>query len=386
MKRQAAVIGAGPAGLSAALALARVGFDTTVFEQSGAPSSRGTKGRVCGSFINPDGVRALRWLGLLDEARRRGAIGVTRADLVSPSGRASSASTIQGGTASLAFPREELEAMLAEALARSEGRLVGASRVTGARREGNRWVLDVRRADAIERHEGDLVVAAGGRFWALDRSTVGEEGWYGFNARFTGVQTRPGALSLHFGRRRYVGLLTFADGTTNVCGLVFRRRGEGGGWEQPFEALRHDRPEFARLMRTAERLDDWKGVGPLPFTREPRRSPGILLAGDAGAVGDPFMGEGIGRALGSGPLLALALKTAPRDDADAIAARYAELWRRAYGGRLLFGWAARWLLERPRLMSPVITALLRPSAVSRVLPSLHRGGGFAAAVFPSERS
>jgi 2-polyprenyl-6-methoxyphenol hydroxylase-like FAD-dependent oxidoreductase len=129
VNRSAAVIGAGPAGLSAALALARAGYDTTVFEQSAGPASPGSKGRVCGSFVNPDGVRTLAWLGLLEEARRQGAVDVTNAELFSPSGRKSLAPTTQAGTASIAFPREKMETLLAEALTRSGGRLAWGSRV-----------------------------------------------------------------------------------------------------------------------------------------------------------------------------------------------------------------------------------------------------------------
>jgi flavin-dependent dehydrogenase len=380
MNRTALVIGGGPAGLSAGIAFARAGYDVEVHEQR--PD---WKGRVCGSFLNPDAVRALEWLGLLDEARQRGAVPVLETMVATPSGRTSRVSTMQGGTPSLAFQRRKLEELLAEELERRGGRLIAGSRVIQSDRRGQEWVTVTRLGEYVSHVHTEIVVRAGGRF--LDAEGGRGGGWYGWNALFCNARQSPGEMGMFFGRGGYVGVLTFADGTTNVCGLSLRRRGETGTWEDVFTAMKHEQPGFARILSTSRRLDDWRGVGPLPFTSRPRSAPGAFLAGDAGAVGDPFMGEGIGRALATAPLIAAAIEAAgPTAGADGIAAHYGAMWRRSYSGRLTIGTAARWLLERPWLVSPIIGGLLRPAVIARATPLFHRGAGFDRAVADAPKS
>lgn len=367
MKPRALIIGGGPAGLSAGIALARAGYDAEVHEQR--PE---WKGRVCGSFMNPDAVRALEWLGLFEEARRRGAVPITETEVVAPGGRHSLVPTVQDGTPSLAFQRHKLEDMLVEELERVGGRLVLGSRVVRVTRRGSEWIAGTRQGDFFGDIQAQLLVRAGGRFSEEPVPRAG--GWYGWNALFSGVSQSPGEMSMYFGRRGYAGVLTFSDGTTNICGLTHRPAGEHAPWENVFLDLQNEQPDFRKLTAGARRLDDWHGVGPLPFTSRVRYSEDAILAGDAGAVGDPFMGEGIGRALATAPLLAAAIEKAA--SGGAVLDHYRQLWREAYSQRLTIGWAARWLLERPWIMSPLISGLLRPAVISRATPLFHRGGGF----------
>ena len=67
------VVGAGPAGLSAAIGLRRAGADVLVLEQHPAPPPR-----VCGAFVNPEGASHLEALGLMDRVTDAGAARVAR--------------------------------------------------------------------------------------------------------------------------------------------------------------------------------------------------------------------------------------------------------------------------------------------------------------------
>jgi 2-polyprenyl-6-methoxyphenol hydroxylase-like FAD-dependent oxidoreductase len=218
-----------------------------------------------------------------------------------------------------------------------------------------------------------VLIAADGRFSSLSgrQTTRGRQGWFGWNATWSGIEKPPGHLSLHFHPSGYVGVLVFEDGLTNVCGLTVRRHGESTSWDEVCARAVDEQPALAQLLGGADRVSPFRGVGPLPFSARMWTAGGPLLAGDAAAVGDPYMGEGISRALGTGPALLSSLGGVS-DVADAtLRPAYARVWRRHYHPRLLLGTAARVALARPRVMSAVLG--LAPAALLRGLAAVaHR--------------
>jgi 2-polyprenyl-6-methoxyphenol hydroxylase-like FAD-dependent oxidoreductase len=357
---EALVVGAGPAGLSAALARSARGVAVTVFEQHLAPPPR-----VCGAFINPEGTRHLATLGVLDEVREAGAVPVTMSRVVAPSGRDVEIRLDRDGIGGLAVPRPVLEQVLADNLARRGGVIDWGSRVTRAHRDQEWWSLDLRNGNATSQRRSPLLIAADGRFSSLSgRQTArGRQGWFGWNATWAGVEKPPGHLSLYFYRSGYVGVLVFGDGLTNVCGLTRRRLGESTSWSEVCDRALEEQPALAQLLRGASRVSPYRGVGPLPFSAGMWSGGGPLLAGDAAAVGDPYMGEGISRALGTGPALVASLGGVHEVGDATVRPAYGRVWRQRYHPRLRLGTAARTVFSRPRVMAAALdiapTALLR---------------------------
>lgn len=375
MKRTAVVIGGGPAGLSAALGLLGAGYATEVLE-----SQPEWKGRVCGSFLNPDAVRNLETLGVLEKARELGSPAPV-ARLYGPLGAESAVFTAQDGVAGMALWRKDLEELLTEAVTTRGGTVFPGARAISYARTGSGWAVLSRDGTEEAVRETDVLVVADGRFSMAARGPKPSRGWFGYNATFTGVPQLPGTLALYFAPNGYVGTLAFADGTMNVCGLVHRTGGDGVSWPGVHAAFQKRNRAFRRLMSAgARQSSEWRGVGPLPYTLTPRREPGIILAGDAAGVGDPFMGEGIGRALGTGPLIAEAAGAGAPEE---LAARYARIWDECYGERFRLGWKARLLLDRPWLALGLVDLLLRPRLIERATDIFHRGAGFRAGAVPS---
>jgi 2-polyprenyl-6-methoxyphenol hydroxylase-like FAD-dependent oxidoreductase len=371
----ALVVGGGPAGASAALALRRAGMQVALLEQRGE-----WQGRVCGAFISPEGVGHLAWLDVLDRVVARGAVTVAASRLSVSSGRSAVVPIGCPGRQGLGIPRETLESILLDAVRGAGGEVRLGARVTAVERVGTAWDVAARMRggrEVIER--ADLVVLAGGRFSGSANRDVtrGQPAWFGWNATFEDVRQAPGDLSMHFYPRGYVGLLTFADGATNVCGLTCMTDGETRQWDVVWRNAVADQPALARLTATARRTTEWRGVGALPFSRAMRASEGPLLAGDAAAVGDPYMGEGISRALGTGPILYRAIAEAvlapdDRVSADRVGDTYSRLWRSRYASRFRLGTAVRALQQRPRLFSAGLGLLLcRPGSLRAVTRVVH---------------
>ncbi len=371
MRREVVVIGGGPAGASAALRLQQIGFTVTILEQR-----THWVGRVCGAFLNPEAVAHLEELGIVGMIKGAGAVSVESAVLTAPSGASAHVEIHQGGRCGLALPRQALEDRLLKAAQHAGCRIEMGSHAISAQPNRDEWVVSSRagRTAPISRRF-QFVVLADGRFTIGARAIPKtRRGWFGWNAEFERVPQTPGTLSLHFYPGGYIGVLTFADGTSNVCGLICHAAKQLPPWEAVWrEALAHQ-PSLCTLMGNARRTCEWRGVGPLPFTATMRHSDGPILAGDAAAVGDPFMGEGIGRALGAGPLLTQSLKLAggPQAAPSAILKIYEQLWVARYTQRLRLGFWSRWLLKRSPFFSPALAVLFRrPRLLHALTPIFH---------------
>lgn len=337
-RRSVQVLGAGPAGLSAAIGLQRSGLHVDVYEKR----LRWT-GRVCGCFLSPEAVRHLQWLNVFDSVKNDAV--VIRGTTITW-GHRSAVVPMQKDQYGLALSRQRLEDILAKR-ALSEG-------------------VQIHAGFPDETSGAALRVMAGGRY-SVARPRP-QHRWYGWNAVFHNVNQQPGEMSMHFYPGGYVGVVTFADRTTNVCGLSLDRP-EDGGWETSFERARERSRPFAIEMSGATRSSDWLGVGPMPFESALAELDNGVAVGDAAAVGDPFMGEGNSRALAAGPMLHDGLLA--RQDFRSF---YRSRWNSAYASRLKMGQRLRWVLERPWLASRLMPFLLqRPSFLRRLSPLFHSG-------------
>jgi flavin-dependent dehydrogenase len=93
------------------------------------------------------------------------------------------------------------------------------------------------------------------------------------------------------------------------------------------------------------------GAGPVYFTAKPPVEEGILMAGDAAGVIDPFSGEGQAAALASGTLAGETIESALAGSlSPAAAARaYARAWKRSQARRFVWSSLFRRLVLSPRL-------------------------------------
>ena len=254
--------------------------------------------------------------------------------------------------------------------------------MTNVNKSEKAWVVQARSQGEPVEFKADFVVFADGRFSIPFRNQKSQKsGWYGWNARFKNIKQHPGDLSLHFFPNGYVGLLTFSDQTTNVSGLIYRRKQGDLSWERIMEEALFKQSFLKKILSSGSRISSWKGVGPLPYTFGMRKNETHLLAGDAAGTGDPFFGEGIGRALGAGPMLARLFSENPLDLTDRINA-YEKLWKKSYAARFHFGFLARLAIQNPFLYYPVLTLLLGPQSITQKLTdTFHQGFTSSSSLF-----
>lgn len=352
------VVGAGPAGSSAALAALRARPDARVLLLDRAPLGRD---KVCGDGIAPHAVAELDALGV---TATLAAESVPTVRLVSPSGIDRSAATQSAG---YVVPRATFDERLARA-AIDAGAQFRRERVVSVR--GDEAGVTVN-----DRFRAPVVIAADGAN-SVVRRLVGEKPNRGaaLAVAIRGYAPTPAAqpheLVLRWDIQRSGGLcyawaFPTADGRSNVGYGISAR-----GLDRVAGASRGGRAHLVARLRALLPEFDLDGVDlhghTLPLTVfRPRPAVGrVLLTGDAASLINPFTGEGIFSAIASGALAGSAAVSAPgragNDYTAALTRRFGSQHRQF---RVLYP-----LVESRTVLDAVIRACQRdPRTFDRLL-------------------
>jgi geranylgeranyl reductase family protein len=307
-----AVVGGGPAGAAAAIALARQGRDVVLVDKASFP-----RDKICGDGLTAGALRLLEDLGL-DPAAIPSWQPVDDVVVRSPSGHEVTFPLPRGaGLYAVVARRAELDAALLD-VARGAGVKVHEGHAcTGAEERDDRVVLEV---EGIGPLAARYAVAADG-MWSpmrkhLGVATPGYRGeWHAFRQYFRDVGPRASRdLFVWFEPDLlpgYAWSFPLPDGTANVGfgiqrdgGKVERVQDMGRIWPELLA-----RPHIAAVLGPDASPESPHRAWPIParvdsVTLATRRT---LFTGDAAAATDPMTGEGIGQALLTGVLAADAI-------------------------------------------------------------------------------
>jgi geranylgeranyl reductase family protein len=372
------IVGAGPAGSTAAYYLAQAGVDVTVLEKTSFPREK-----VCGDGLTPRAVREIQKLGLphpeTEGWRRNKGLrliaGGRTIELpwpeVSDFPQYGLIRTRLGFDEELARHAQAAGAVVlerhsvTEALRSDDGRVTGvraallddAGRKTGETRDFSADVVlaadgnSTRTAVSLGFHKRDdrpLGVAVRTYFASPRHDDDWMEGWLE-------LPGRDGKLLPGYGWVFGVG-----DGTSNV-GLGILNSSKEFGKLDYKQVLR----EWTGAMPAEWGFTPENQVGeirgaalPMGFNRTPHYAPGLLLLGDAGGMVSPFNGEGISYAMESARFAAeYIIDAAARSassgetyDADARLAGYADFVRGQWGSHFTLGRAFATVIGRPAVM------------------------------------
>jgi geranylgeranyl reductase family protein len=345
-----AVVGAGPAGATAALAARRAGARVLLLDRADFP-----RDKPCGDGIAADA---------LDVLHRLGVPGVTEGyapndglRLIGPGGAAVARPLSRPAHT---IPRRVFDARLVAAAVRS-GADLRRHTVRALHEEGDEISLD-------DAYRARVVIGADGAGSVVRRALGHPPNPGGHLAiAIRGYAPAPGAEQLIITTRArwpaYAWSFPIGDGTANV----------GYG-----EVLRGVPLSRAYLLdRLTELLPGRVPTGlrahhlPLSTRRPPPARGRVLLAGDALSLINPFTGEGIFYAVVSGALAGAAAAAGP----DGVDARYAGALRRRLGRHLRHSSAAAWLTRRPAVVDGAVRAASADPAVFDRMTALGLGDG-----------
>ncbi|HVQ06997.1 MAG TPA: FAD-dependent monooxygenase [Allosphingosinicella sp.] len=277
------IVGGGPAGASAAIALARGGAMPVLIERS-----PGERDLVCGGFLGWDAITALKRLGL--DPAALGARPIHRLRLIAGTRIVETALP----RAAAGLSRRRLDATLL-AMAEEAGATVLRGRAARAI-EGDMVRLD----DGAEMAADALFLATGKHeLRGVAREVGARPLSVGLRAAVPPRADLAGTIELHLYDGGYAGLLVQEDGMANLCLSVAQAR-MAEGRDAFLGALIREAPLLAERMGGTIPLL-WEAIAGVPYGWRARTTaPGLFRVGDQAAVIASLAGDGIAVALASG--------------------------------------------------------------------------------------
>ncbi|HEU0113752.1 MAG TPA: FAD-dependent monooxygenase, partial [Thermomicrobiales bacterium] len=165
---EAIVVGGGPAGSAVAALLAAAGHRVLLFDKAAFP-----RHKACSEYVNPAGVRCLERLGVLDDARRLGAIRIEAMQVVAPGGVAFAIdyARAEPGEAALGLSRRRLDHLLLQRARAAGADVVERAHVRGlVHRAGVVAGVEATIDGARQTLCAPLVIGADGRHSAVTRA------------------------------------------------------------------------------------------------------------------------------------------------------------------------------------------------------------------------
>ncbi|HSK70422.1 MAG TPA: NAD(P)/FAD-dependent oxidoreductase [Pyrinomonadaceae bacterium] len=396
-KSQIAIVGAGPAGASLAIRLARKGFRVRLIERESFPREK-----LCGEFISPECLSHFKDLGVLDEMLSAGGERILETVFYSRSGKSVNVpsewfdKSFQGA---LSLSRAEMDFRLLEKAKESGVKIFENTSAVGLIFENQRVCGVKTRNESGETEEifADLIIDATGRANVLGRlaeKEISRKGakrqrtkdkgqrtkLVGFKAHLKNANPQKSHCEIYFFRGGYGGLSLVENNLANFCFLIKAdvTKELNGKTNKIIEQIVFQNQRASVTLKDAEPVHEWLAVSVDGFGMKnlnPARR--LLAVGDAGAFIDPFTGSGMLMALESAEILAKSIfenDFAP----EKIAESYKILHRQRFQRRLRVCSVLRRLAFAPSLADAAISFLSLGKRPREILARATRPGDFSA--------
>lgn len=358
-----AIAGAGLAGGSLALALARRGVSVALIDPGTFP-----RDKLCGEFLSPESWGVLDRLGLTDGIHRAGYHAIRAVRVTTPRGRSIDARLVDSDSPpGLGLSRSMLDDLIVR-----EARNAGAMVLESTRASGP-LIEDGRVAGLVARHPpheesrilARVTIAADGRHSVLVRQTGATVARQGRRPKLLGMKRHyrldvghpsaeaQGTVGLHVVPGGYCGTCCVEGGLTNLCALVPESevRPYHGDLDRAARVVLGRNPAASNILADGIAVGEWKAVSGVRVEASTPRLPGILYAGDCQGTVDPLGGQGMTMALlGAESLVPFVVRSLGSTVTRAIQTEWRSAWDRRFRRRVRLCRAFHQILVRPEIL------------------------------------
>jgi flavin-dependent dehydrogenase len=378
----AIIIGAGPAGSTAAIRLAGAGWSVALIEKQPFP-----RRKVCGECLAASNLPLLdalevgaKFHALAGSELRRVAL-MFGTESICAELPAYASQTHPWGKA---LGREHLDAMLLARAAEAGAHVLQPWSVQAVQRKAGAYqcIVHAPGSKVEVRLDAAVIIAAHGSWGAGlagDRSThkrPGGSDLFALKANFTHAELEQGLLPVLAFRGGYGGMVQGGHGVLTLACCI--RRDHLSAYRRQMQAksagdavqsyLMTECAGVRRTLSGAKRQGKWLSVGPIrPGIHMQRDGGRFFSVGNAAGEAHPIIGEGMSMAMQSAWLACEHLIAAPRVLSDAQLQRhvlqdYAQAWRAHFAHRM-------------NLAAAFAHAAMRPALVRTCLPILRAWPG-----------
>lgn len=344
----AIVIGAGPAGATAAREIARRGASVLLVDKAQFPRSK-----VCGCCLNGPAQDALNASGLGDLVKSLGAVDLHHFEFAVAGERA-----VVPLHSNVSLSRESFDAALVREAIASGASFLPSSQAAVGDTSGDFRQITLTQNELSIQAKAKIVIAADGlsgsslaRIPEFTQSVSPDSRiGAGTTVDLFPAFYEPGRIYMACGKGGYVGLVRLEDGRLDIAAaldpnVVRSYRG-------PAEAAQRILAESGLPLPDELLTATWRGTARLTSRRRTLASNRVLVIGDAASYAEPFTGQGIAWALTAGSAVA------PLALAGAISwsAAQEKQWHSLHSS----------LIRNRQHFSGIIAMLLRRSELTRI--------------------
>ncbi len=377
MKRfQVAVVGAGPAGSTAAICFKKGGAQVALIDKAHFP-----RDKVCGDGISLKTFRLLKEMGFSEQELFRDGYRISEISVFSPDGSVlhSGSATAGAKTETGCVPRKEFDHILFRRAKKTVDNVYEQYRVVGLEKQDNGYILELQDVQNKKKNKifADLVIGADGA-----TSRIAQKA--GLNLRdllhsFEGL--RRYYVGSHFSNHiqiiydqrllpGYIWIFPVSSTRVNVGMISLRRklRKDRRSLEQLFEEILVTNEQIKKILQSAKPDTPVRGaILPLGTLSGPRTADQLMLVGDAAAFIHPITGGGIYFAIRSAQAAArVGLKAIQKGSAiKNELAEYEKWFQRELGPGFSYARRFRRLFDDAALLNRFVAlaSRFRPAAV-----------------------
>ena len=328
MRYDALIIGAGPAGSSAARLLAQAGWRVALVEKAEFP-----RRKVCGEFISATTMPVLKDCGIAVPFIAAAGPLVTRVGVYAGKTMLAASREQAWGRA---LGREHLDVMLRDAAVAAGAELFAPVEVTAVRREAESIICTLDDGSSLDAR---TVIAACGSWnakgmFAVPSKAASASDLFAFKAHFSGGALPAGLMPLLAFPGGYGGLVHTDAGRTSLSCCIrrdtlaaARARHGGKAAEAVLAHIMETTSGVQAALGDASLQGNFLSTGPIHPGIRPRFDNGIYFTGNIAGEAHPVIAEGISMAIQSSGLLARLL-IAHRGET------YAKEWKKHFAPRV----------------------------------------------------